>query len=607
MAAVINAALDIAQGAAELSGVPYLATSIGLVKCIKDNCDRIYVRKAECQQLANKASQLIATFEEQTSRLQGSQLQEYADQLEAILMKINTRTNKWSRYSFVHAFWRDDKIADGIKQCMDDMDAGLASFHVNADVVLNHNQEQMRLMLLNHTDNLEHILHILTNNDEVRQVVALQRAGAPVAERVMDVGKRQLQILREKEGDPSRPVQSETYRQMERGMSQLYSMTGIPPTVRNLNGEITRPDDIPYVGGVYSDVWIGYWLGDQKVALKTMRGVAIPPEKAQKRFEREINVWSKLSHPHVLPFLGIVTNIGHFTHMVSPWQSNGNILEYVKFVDLDVQSLQQPLQLHQEVRTSRPVAPGRAYFSPCPVIHDLTEVQLAGAGEGLAYLHSQGVIHGNVRCANILVAIGGEAVICDFGMAKIREETSAQSATMTLTAQGSARWMSPELLDATISSPNQQCDVYSFAMTMLECFTLKEPFVEIKREIHVITKMSKGILKPKRPELDSPAAKWISDDLWALMEECWHRDVHKRPETKVVASRLRGIEMDVRRSRSGFSSATTPPPSFIQMPAPSVAMPVPAVHSPHSFSSSMAASLDSTTPSRVATPPAIES
>ena len=41
-------------------------------------------------------------------------------------------------------------------------------------------------------------------------------------------------------------------------------MTGIPPTVRNLNGEVVRQDDLPYVGGVYSDIWIGYWLGTQK-------------------------------------------------------------------------------------------------------------------------------------------------------------------------------------------------------------------------------------------------------------------------------------------------------------------------------------------------------
>lgn len=61
-------------------------------------------------------------------------------------------------------------------------------------------------------------------------------------------------------------MQSDAYQQTQRGMAQLYAMTGVPPTVRILNGEVTRPDELPYVGGVFSDIWIGYWLGDQKVS-----------------------------------------------------------------------------------------------------------------------------------------------------------------------------------------------------------------------------------------------------------------------------------------------------------------------------------------------------
>ncbi|THH31755.1 hypothetical protein EUX98_g2416 [Antrodiella citrinella] len=341
----------------------------------------------------------------------------------------------------------------------------------------------MKLMILNNSDNVEQILGILNNPEEVHRVADLQRTGAPVAERLMDAGKRRLQVLREQHGDSSRPVESEAYRQTERGMSELFTMTGIPPTLRNLNGEITRPDDLPYVGGVHSDVWIGYWLGDQKV---------------------------------------------------SPWQNNGNVLE-------------KPIEY--------------IYY-----------VKLSGAAEGLAYLHTEKVVHGNVRCANILVAIGGEAVICDFGMSKIREETSAQSATMTLTTQGSTRWMSPELLDALVTSPTTQCDIYSFGMTMLECFTLQPPFTEIKRDFHFISLMSKGPLTPKRP-MDEAATKWISEDVWKLMTDSWSRDPEKRPEMKEVVSSIHAIEMTARASAFSPSSTPTPtstPPSVIQTPTPVV-------------------------------------
>lgn len=46
------------------------------------------------------------------------------------------------------------------------------------------------------------------------------------------------------------------------------------------------------------------------------------------RFETEIHVWDKLKHPHILSFYGIVTNLGPI-HMVSPWQTFGNVLESV--------------------------------------------------------------------------------------------------------------------------------------------------------------------------------------------------------------------------------------------------------------------------------------
>lgn len=42
---LIDSALDIAQAAGDLSGVPYLSTAFTLVKCIKDNCDKVQSHK----------------------------------------------------------------------------------------------------------------------------------------------------------------------------------------------------------------------------------------------------------------------------------------------------------------------------------------------------------------------------------------------------------------------------------------------------------------------------------------------------------------------------------------------------------------------------------
>lgn len=55
------------------------------------------------------------------------------------------------------------------------------------------------------------------------------------------------------------------YENVQRALTELYRQLGIKPTVQLLDGEITRQDSIPVAGGIYSDVWIGWWLGETKV------------------------------------------------------------------------------------------------------------------------------------------------------------------------------------------------------------------------------------------------------------------------------------------------------------------------------------------------------
>jgi hypothetical protein len=57
------------------------------------------------------------------------------------------------------------------------------------------------------------------------------------------------------------------YSQFEETLLSLHRATGIPPTVKRLDGEITREGDIPFAGGLYCDVWQGTWLGGEKVGI----------------------------------------------------------------------------------------------------------------------------------------------------------------------------------------------------------------------------------------------------------------------------------------------------------------------------------------------------
>lgn len=122
-------------------------------------------------------------------------------------------------------------------------------------------------------------------------------------------------------------------------------------------------------------------------------------------------------------------------------------------------------------------------------------------------------------------------------MSKVIEEVTGKSASETLTSAGSVRWLAPELIEGVVSSPTMAADAYSYAMAILELLTGKHPFSERKRDasvIHDIVVLKKTPDRPKEEE----ACIWLTDDLWRLMQACWHKDALSRPLMKDVSSSL---------------------------------------------------------------------
>lgn len=128
-------------------------------------------------------------------------------------------------------------------------------------------------------------------------------------------------------------------------------------------------------------------------------------------------------------------------------------------------------------------------------------------------------------------------------MSKVIEEVTEKSASATLTAAGSARWLAPELIEGSISSPTMRSDTYSYAMAILELLTMKHPYAHRKRDASVIHDIV--VLKKTPPRPHGPAAdRWLTDDLWFLMQECWHPEAVARPIMSHVAVRMNAIEFD---------------------------------------------------------------
>jgi serine/threonine protein kinase len=130
-------------------------------------------------------------------------------------------------------------------------------------------------------------------------------------------------------------------------------------------------------------------------------------------------------------------------------------------------------------------------------------------------------------------------------MSSVIEEVTEKAASMTLTAGGSARWLAPELIDGSILSPTMAADTYSFAMAILELLTMKRPYAHRKRDASVIHDVVIMKVTPPRPE-DPDSKQWLTDALWALMQECWYSNASSRPVMSQVATRMAAMEVEQR-------------------------------------------------------------
>ena len=83
--------------------------------------------------------------------------------------------------------------------------------------------------------------------------------------------------------------------------------------------------------------------------------------------------------------------------------------------------------------------------------------------QAVAYLHSLNIVHGDIKGDNILVSDCIDALLCDFGLAKVESTDTS----VALQGSGSSRWRSLELLRDD-SAKTFASDIWAFGMTMAE-------------------------------------------------------------------------------------------------------------------------------------------
>ncbi len=178
---------------------------------------------------------------------------------------------------------------------------------------------------------------------------------------------------------------------------------------------------------------------DRKVAIKVMSpALLLMGDGMSERFKREARTAANLSHPHIIPIYTV--------------KSAGKTLFFVmKFI------------------AGRSLEAIIKDLGPMPI--PMAKAILQQVGNALGYAHRHGIVHRDVKPANIMIDEEGWSVVTDFGIAKVAEN---RALTMTGIAVGTPSYMSPEQCAA--KDITGKSDQYSLGVVAYEMLTGKQPF-----------------------------------------------------------------------------------------------------------------------------------
>ncbi|WOL01643.1 mitogen-activated protein kinase kinase kinase A-like [Canna indica] len=134
---------------------------------------------------------------------------------------------------------------------------------------------------------------------------------------------------------------------------------------------------------------------------------------------------------------------------------------------------------------------------------------------GLAYLHSDGVVHCDLKSENVLVCSGGRAKIADFGCARRADGGEGEIVRL----QGTPMFMAPEV--ARGEEQNAPADVWALGCTIIEMATGRPPWPHVSDAVGALHRIA---FSTDVPELPS----WISKEGKDFLSRCLRRDPKER-------------------------------------------------------------------------------
>lgn len=248
--------------------------------------------------------------------------------------------------------------------------------------------------------------------------------------------------------------------------------------------------------GAYGRVYMGMNLDSgELLAIKQVLIAANSSSKAKaqsqiQELEEEVKLLRNLSHPNIVRYLGTARE-DNALNILMEFVPGGSIASLL----------------------------GKFGSFTEPVIRMYTKQLLLG----LEYLHNNGIMHRDIKGANILVDNKGCIKLADFGASKKVVELATVTGAKSM--KGTPYWMAPEVVRQTGHSLS--ADVWSVGCTVIEMATGKPPWSEQFQEVAALFHIGTTLSHPPIPDQLSSAAK-----------DFLHKCLEKEPNLRPTATEL---------------------------------------------------------------------
>ncbi|PWN37543.1 Pkinase-domain-containing protein, partial [Meira miltonrushii] len=258
--------------------------------------------------------------------------------------------------------------------------------------------------------------------------------------------------------------------------------------------------------GAFGSVYRGLnWMSGETVAVKQVR-LGNMPRGELREIMAEIDLLKNLKHPNIVKYKGS-EKTREYLFIILEYCENGSLQHICK------------------------------RFGKFP--EGLVGVYISQILEGLIYLHDQGVIHRDIKGANILTTKDGSVKLADFGVA-----TKAGSLVGNNAVVGSPYWMAPEVIDQ--SGATTASDIWSVGCVVIELLEGKPPYHQLDPMPALFR-----IVQDDCPPLPEGASPVVKD----FLLHCFQKDVNLRVSAKKLSKHpwMVSARRQLEQMRSGGS------------------------------------------------------